>query len=114
MGSRALPRFSPRCTEEHPLDYATFEGVIPEGQDLGGAMSERATHANPWSAASRCTSSRERLPGCRQVCLKGHGHLIHNFGLLNPKRRASGSGDKSGTQMKSGTGTKIRCDPEDA
>jgi DNA ligase D-like protein (predicted 3'-phosphoesterase) len=61
------------ATEDHPLEYAEFKGVIPEGEHGGGTMRvwDRGTYRN------LTKKNAEEVP-IKQVLEKGHANIWLN------------------------------------
>ncbi len=67
--------------EDHPLDYAGFEGTIPEGQYGGGTV-------KIWDKGTYETVLREGKPGREvwRIALKGK-RLVGNYTLIHTGER---------------------------
>lgn len=72
-------------TEDHPLDYATFEGVIPEGNYGAGTVIvwDRGT----WELEGKGTADEQLARGDLKFRLEGR-KLHGSFALVNTGRRS--------------------------
>jgi bifunctional non-homologous end joining protein LigD len=73
-------------TEDHPLEYADFEGVIPKGQY--GAGTVMIWDRGPYESQDRSSLEEQLTRGKIDVILNGH-KLRGGFTLLNTGPRAA-------------------------
>jgi bifunctional non-homologous end joining protein LigD len=78
-------------TEDHPLEYAEFEGVIPEGQY--GAGTVMVWDTGTYDPKSDIPPDRQLAQGKTDVVLNG-AKLRGGFTLVWTARRSAGSSDK--------------------
>lgn len=78
-------------TEDHPLDYAYFEGVIPEGYGAGVVMVwDLGTYESLKDEPMKTSYKNGRI----EVCLKGE-KLQGNFALVRTGYNKGGGGNKN-------------------